>query len=112
MLPASVLFYQLTFARWDPTHPNAKRSVSRILRDFLPWYLTTAFNTAQLQWLDGHNLDKIVAWGKSSKVDVTVEDIGEDANLLWIGEKRTDKVILYLHGKCTSNPFVRIMHPC
>ncbi|KAF7971932.1 hypothetical protein HWV62_19459 [Athelia sp. TMB] len=92
----SVFIYQLTLGRWNSV--NAKKPISRVVRDFLPWYCTSTFNTTQLQWLDGHNLDKIVSWGKSNKVNVDVEDIGEDANLLWIGEKRTDKVILYLHG--------------
>lgn len=41
-------------------------------------------------------------------MNVTVEDIGEDANLLWIGEKRTDKVILYLHGEII--PTLLLLH--
>ncbi|KAI3607123.1 alpha beta hydrolase fold protein [Moniliophthora roreri] len=38
-------------------------------------------------------------WSSKRKLSVTVEEIqGEEARLLWIGGKRTDRVIYYLHG--------------
>lgn len=103
---ASALLYEITFARWSAV--NSEKSISRIVRDFEPRYLTSSLNTAQLQWVSGHNKSKFIAWGKSNKIDITVEDIGEDAHLLWMGEKRTDRVILYLHGErdfCSSKSF-------
>jgi hypothetical protein len=27
-----------------------------------------------------------------------IEELGDDARLLWVGAKRTDKVLLYFHG--------------
>ena len=33
-----------------------------------------------------------------AKLTPSVEDIGEDAKLLWIGPKVTDNVLLYFHG--------------
>lgn len=91
------LIYQLTFARWNSV--NSKKSLGRIANDFKIRHLTTHLNTTQIQWLEGHNKDKFLAWGKDNKVNITAEDIGEDAHMLWVGEKRTDRVLLYLHGK-------------
>jgi hypothetical protein len=33
-----------------------------------------------------------------AKLTPLVEDIGDDAKLLWIGPKVTDNVLLYFHG--------------
>jgi len=35
---------------------------------------------------------------KQEKMEPIVEEIGEDARLLWIGPRQTDRVILYFHG--------------
>ncbi|KAF8638471.1 hypothetical protein AX17_002182 [Amanita inopinata Kibby_2008] len=37
-------------------------------------------------------------WARWYKLPVTMTDVGEDARLLWIGPKRTARVVLYLHG--------------
>ncbi|KZP33195.1 alpha/beta-hydrolase [Athelia psychrophila] len=101
--PGSLL-YQITFARWNKV--NSGKSIARIVRDFVPTYLTGAFNATQIQWLDKPNGDKFIAWGKSTKTNIVVEDIGEDATLLWMEEKRIDRVVLYLHGGGYLIPYV------
>ncbi|KAF7964930.1 hypothetical protein HWV62_1623 [Athelia sp. TMB] len=93
--PAALL-YQITFARWNEA--NASKPITRIVRDFIPRFVTGELSAPQIQWLSGPNKDKFIAWGKSNKIPIVVEDIGEDATLLWMGEKRTDRVVLYLHG--------------
>ena len=35
---------------------------------------------------------------QEAKLTPLVEDIGDDAKLLWIGPKVTDNVLLYFHG--------------
>ena len=35
---------------------------------------------------------------KKTNMEPIVEEIGEDAKLLWIGPRQTDRVLLYLHG--------------
>jgi len=35
---------------------------------------------------------------KQEKMEPVVEEIGEDARLLWIGPRQTDRVFLYFHG--------------
>ncbi|KZP08597.1 alpha/beta-hydrolase [Athelia psychrophila] len=93
---AAALLYQITLARWSKA--NAGKSIARIVRDFVPSYLTSSFSATQIQWLDKPNGEKFIAWGRSNKVNIIVEDIGEDATLLWMDEKRVDRVVLYLHG--------------
>jgi len=39
---------------------------------------------------------------KSKNWEPVVEELGEDARLLWIGPKQTDRVLLYFHGKCIN----------
>ena len=36
---------------------------------------------------------------KEHKLPVLIDELGLDARLLWLGERRTDKVILYVHGE-------------
>jgi hypothetical protein len=38
------------------------------------------------------------AFMKQAKMEPVVEEIGEDARLLWIGHRQTDRVLLYFHG--------------
>ncbi|KAK1218000.1 hypothetical protein PQX77_019331 [Marasmius sp. AFHP31] len=45
------------------------------------------------------SLDCYQKWSEKEGLPIRVEEIeGEDARLLWVGEKRTDRVIFYLHG--------------
>ena len=36
---------------------------------------------------------------KQSKMEPVVEEIGEDARLLWIGQRQSKCVLLYFHGE-------------
>ena len=38
------------------------------------------------------------AFMKQAKMEPVVEEIGEDARLLWIGRRQNDRVLLYFHG--------------
>jgi hypothetical protein len=40
---------------------------------------------------------------QEAKLTPLVEDIGDDAKLLWIGPKVTDNVLLYFHGVYNLN---------
>ncbi|KZP29484.1 hypothetical protein FIBSPDRAFT_946752 [Athelia psychrophila] len=93
----SSLLYQITFARSSWNKVNAGKSIARIVRDFVPTYLTGTLNATQIQWLDKPNGEKFIAWGKSNKTNIVVEDIGEDAKLLWMKEKCIDRVALLIN---------------
>lgn len=57
-----------------------------------------SFNAPQLQYALGTTRGTYEKWAKQSGLPVLVEEIGEGARLLWIGPKRTDKMVLYFHG--------------
>ncbi|KAG6908729.1 hypothetical protein DXG01_003574 [Tephrocybe rancida] len=60
--------------------------------------VTKRFNMKQLQWALGDTLDVYKAFMKSQKLPLVIDELGENSRLLWIGERRTDRVILYFHG--------------
>ena len=35
---------------------------------------------------------------KQAKMEPVVEEIGEDTRLLWIGQRKIDRALLYFHG--------------
>ncbi len=67
-------------------------------------YLTTNFNYRQLQKLLGTSTAVYTSWAKQNKLDSVIEQLGDTGGkLFWIGPKRTDRVILYVHGKTTAS---------
>jgi hypothetical protein len=53
----------------------------------------------QFQFALGTTVQVYEGWAKQNGLPVVMEDIGSNAKLLWIGPKRTDRVVLYFHGK-------------
>ncbi|TFK64506.1 alpha/beta-hydrolase [Pluteus cervinus] len=78
---------------------NTKKHWKRVLVDAAVQTLTCTLNRVQFQYMFGDPSQVIAEkWGKRVGVPIEVEEIGEDAKLIWIGQKRTDRVIFYLHG--------------
>ena len=74
------------------------KSWKRILNDRLMFLIvngTTRRQTRALFGLTRATYDKFM---HEAKLTPLVEDIGDDAKLLWIGPKVTDSVLLYFHG--------------
>ncbi|KAJ7619279.1 Alpha/Beta hydrolase protein [Roridomyces roridus] len=94
-LPAAIAWGLLT-----TTHlpHNKSRSLKRILGDVTLKFLVRNTSVEQLQWSTPSTMDMYAAWTKANGLPGTVDEIGEDARLLWIGEKRLDRVILFAHG--------------
>jgi hypothetical protein len=61
--------------------------------------LLTGLNPRQVQYVLGTTAAIYRTWSGHVKQDPNVEAIGEAANLLWIGERKLEKVILYFHGE-------------
>jgi hypothetical protein len=57
-----------------------------------------SLNITQFQFALGTTRQVYEKWTKQNGLPSLVEEIGEDACLLWIGPKRTEHVILYFHG--------------
>ncbi|KAG5636060.1 hypothetical protein H0H81_009231 [Sphagnurus paluster] len=91
-----VLFWTLITS---PYHPNNKhKSWKRVLGDKAFHYLTGKFNVSQLQWALPDTANVYKAWMQSHKMPLVVDELGQNSRLLWVGERRTDRVILYFHG--------------
>ncbi|TFK36154.1 Alpha/Beta hydrolase protein [Crucibulum laeve] len=80
------------------------KSWRRVLGDSAFRYFATSSDLKSLQYLLGTTPGVYETWVKANGMDVVVDDIGEDARLLWMGGKKTDKVILYFHGGGFSLP--------
>jgi len=69
-----------------------------LLAKTIAWMVTRS-NRKQSRAIFGETRDSYNAFMKSKQLEPVVEEIGEDARLLWVGAKVTERVILYLHGK-------------
>ncbi|GLB44456.1 putative alpha beta hydrolase fold protein [Lyophyllum shimeji] len=102
-IAASLVFHLPLVLGWTlltkPFHRNNKyKGSKRVLGDKTFYHLTRRLNVRQLQWALGDTRDVYEAWTKKQGLPLVIDELGENSRLLWIGEKRTDRVILYLHG--------------
>ncbi|RDB17507.1 putative steryl acetyl hydrolase mug81 [Hypsizygus marmoreus] len=100
---ASLLFQLPPVLLWallsSPFHPvNSYLSWKRVLINKACYFFSTRLSYRQVQWASGTTRDVYDGWAKSNKLPIVVDELGEGAQLLWIGERRTDKVLLYLPG--------------
>ncbi|KAF7321034.1 Abhydrolase-3 domain-containing protein [Mycena chlorophos] len=95
-LPAIVLWKVLTTSH---SPHNKGRSLKRIAGDAAVRHVSS-LPVPELQAAFGTDLKMYAAWAKANKLPITVDELGEgsDARLLWLGPKRTEKVVLFLHG--------------
>jgi len=97
LLPAPVvLAWALLKAPFTP-YGRAK-SWKRILNDRLMLLIVTGTNRKQTRAIFGPTRTIYDNFMHEAKLTPLVEDIGDDAKLLWIGPKVTDNVLLYFHG--------------
>ncbi|KAJ7270731.1 Alpha/Beta hydrolase protein [Mycena haematopus] len=94
-LPAAILWNVVTTAY--ASH-NKERSLKRIAGDSALRYVITSLSVPQLQAAFGTTLGTYEQWSKGAKLTPTIDELGEDARLLWIGPKRLENVVLFLHG--------------
>ncbi|KAJ7624600.1 Alpha/Beta hydrolase protein [Roridomyces roridus] len=100
-LPFVVLWKVLT-----TTHAsyNKTRSLQRICADATFRYNLSTFTIPELRATLGSSLKVYTKWAKEANVPSVVDELGEDARLLWIGPKRLDRVILVAHGGAFALP--------
>ncbi|KAF5376725.1 hypothetical protein D9615_007807 [Tricholomella constricta] len=77
---------------------NRRKSWKRVLADKTFYHVSRHANINQLKWATGGTREMYEAWMKGQKLPMVVDELGENARLLWIGPSRTDRVILYFHG--------------
>jgi len=74
--------------------PWPRIAVESSVRHTMHW-----LNVRQQQWLNAKSSRQAYEeFAKAQKLPVLIDELGSDGRLLWLGERRTDKVILYVHG--------------
>ena len=66
-------------------------------------HLIDWLNARQMQWLNPKSAREVYEeCVKEHKLPVLIDELGSDGRLLWLGERRTDKVTLFAHGERTK----------
>ncbi|KAK0187593.1 Alpha/Beta hydrolase protein [Armillaria mellea] len=99
--------YSLWTAIRYPFSPTLrKKSLKLSISHAQTRLVTDRLSVPELQFAAGLAVDIYKRWAKEKKQPVDIEDLPEEgARLLWIGPKRTDKVIFYCHGGGYVAPF-------
>ncbi|KAF9033942.1 alpha/beta-hydrolase [Hymenopellis radicata] len=71
---------------------------TRIVTESFSRYFTDHLTYNQIQWLQPDTFGILKKWTRHHKITVTVDKLPSGASLLWMGPKRLDRVILYIHG--------------
>ena len=78
---------------------NRNKTWPRVAHETATRHLMHWLNARQMQWLNTKGTREIYEeCAKEHKIPVSIDELGLDGKLLWLGERRTDKVILYIHG--------------
>jgi len=72
--------------------------MKRILGDSILRYLFKNLAIPQLKTHFGSTVDVYTKWTKQFKLPVIIDELGGEARLLWIGPKRLQHVVLFVHG--------------
>ncbi|KAF5388692.1 hypothetical protein D9757_004840 [Collybiopsis confluens] len=75
-----------------------KKRLNRVAVEAFTRFFIKHLSTRQLQWAGGKSLEIYKAWAKSKNVQPIVEEVEGKAKLVWLTEKRTDRVLFYVHG--------------
>ena len=63
-------------------------------------YMMEYINIAQIKWAGPTSHAQYIVWCRLRKMDVIIDEVGNNGGkLMWIGEKRFDRVLLYIHGE-------------
>jgi hypothetical protein len=88
---------------------NKGRSTKRIIGERAFRYAISNLNIPQLQFAFGTSLSVYEKWAKQMKMAPVIDELGDGARLLWIGPKRVERVLFYLHGMHIALCLLRLM---
>ncbi|KAJ7126281.1 Alpha/Beta hydrolase protein [Mycena epipterygia] len=93
------LIYFFLFGRWFSERANGRR-MKRVLYDEIGYFLISRLSIRQLQaaTLSGSPAAGYARWAKQKRIAQVVDELGNDARLLWVGARETEYVVLYCHG--------------
>ncbi|KAJ3513165.1 hypothetical protein NLJ89_g3105 [Agrocybe chaxingu] len=70
----------------------------RVLADASFRYISSSMRVNEMQSVMGTTRDVYESWAKKNGLEARIDELGDDARLLWFTERRTDKILLYIHG--------------
>ncbi|KZP13357.1 alpha/beta-hydrolase [Athelia psychrophila] len=82
-------------------HTHKDKKWSRVVYDITARHVTAKLNVHQIRALQRGTLGRYRKWCKKHKQVPAVDELengGEGGRLMWLGERRSDKVILFVHG--------------
>ncbi|KAK7042714.1 Abhydrolase-3 domain-containing protein [Favolaschia claudopus] len=83
---------------------HTSKSLRRVLGERCLKYAAIHTSVAQQQFIFGTTIATYRKWTKQNGIPAVIDDVGEDAHVLWIGERRTDRVLFFCHGGCYFLP--------
>lgn len=81
------------------TQRSKGKPLKRVLSDAIIRHSYASMDVSSLQRSQSTSVDVYRAWAKKRDLDTLIEEIPFGGKLLWIGPKRMDKVILFVHGE-------------
>ncbi|KAJ4480639.1 Alpha/Beta hydrolase protein [Lentinula edodes] len=87
------------------------KSFKRVVGDTLFRFVTDTLPDVELQYFLGTSVGIYSEWARKEKLPITIDELQGEGKLLWIGPKRTEKVILFCHGGAYIAPLQNFMLP-
>ncbi|KAJ4482153.1 Alpha/Beta hydrolase protein [Lentinula aciculospora] len=84
------------------------KRMNRIIAEAFSRFLIVNCSPRQLQHVLGPSTERYIQWAKKRSLQPVVEDVNGSegaAKLMWMTEKRTDRVLFYVHGGGYMTPF-------
>ncbi|KAK7055412.1 Abhydrolase-3 domain-containing protein [Favolaschia claudopus] len=94
-LPISIIWSVVTSAY---ASYNKTRSLKRIASDTIMRHMLGRLSVPQLQAIVGTTMTAYEKFCRANNLPLIIDELGEDARLLWLGPKRLEHVVLYIHG--------------
>ena len=96
----NILRPRLDVQHLSPFHEtNRYKAWQRIANETFFRHLMHWLNIRQMQWLNPKTTREVYEeCAKENKFPILINDLDSDARLLWLGGRRTDKVILCVHS--------------
>ncbi|KAJ7079509.1 alpha beta-hydrolase [Mycena crocata] len=94
-IPLLALYVSL-FGRWSKRANG--RPLNRVLHDEIARFVLLHLSIRQLQHVSGSSLAGYTKWTKQKKMAEVIDELGNDARLMWVGSRETDHVVIYCHG--------------
>ncbi|GAW06976.1 alpha beta hydrolase fold protein [Lentinula edodes] len=87
------------------------KSFKRVVGDTLFRFVTDTLPDVELQYFLGTSVGIYSEWARKEKLPITIDELQGEGKLLWIGPKKTEKVILFCHGGAYIAPLQNFMLP-